>query len=103
MADVNYKIRKLADGRVEATLIIPAGLAPVEVKTQGRSAQEAVARAASAVTAIVESPVLQAVLPPGSSLAIAAIKKLATSKDIRGALSQFAGPGAKRLAKVFGF
>lgn len=103
MADVNYKIQRHKDGSATVTLIIPAGLSPVEIKTDGRNINEAVARAASAATAIVESPVLSAVLPPGSALAIKAIKHLATSKNVRQAMSKITGPGAKRLAAVFGF
>lgn len=102
MSACSYKLVRIGD-HFECTIVFPAGLSPVSVGTKGKNPRQAVSRAATAALAIVENPVLASILPPGTGAAVAALKTLASSPDVKAALSKFAGGGAKRLASVLGF
>jgi hypothetical protein len=69
----------------------------IPVQAQGKTQQQALSNAAGLAESILDSPLLKAALPPGSGLAIEAIKGLAGSKDIKKALGKLTGEGAKRI------
>lgn len=96
---VTWKLKPSAGGGYEGEIVIPLPVAPVKVATRGRNKKEALARAAAAANSIASNPLLAAVLPPGTPLAVKAITEL--SKD-PAAIARFAGPGAKRLVKALG-
>lgn len=95
---VTWKLRRAGDG-FEGEIILPAPVAPVAISTKGRNKQEAIARAASVAKSIATNPILSAVLPPGTPLAVEAISQLAKSPTAQ-TLKKFAGPGAKRLVSA---
>lgn len=106
--DAKWMVRRVGPDRFEGTIVINIGgagsaLAPVAIKTKGRSKREAISRAASVAKAITQNPLVASVLPPGTGLAVEAISRLAKSKDIGAALQSFKGEGAKRLANALGF
>lgn len=98
---VKWNLRPSAGGGYEGEIVIPmpVSAAPVKVSTRGRSKQQALQRAAAAANSIVSNPLLSAVLPPGTGVAVKAITSLATDPA---AITRFAGPGAKRLVKALG-
>jgi len=80
-----------------------AGELPGSVAMVGADPREAILRAATIASALAESPIAQAVMPPGTAAAITAIRRLASSKDLRRTASRFVGKGARRLARALGF
>ena len=98
---VTWKLRPAAGGGYEGEIIIPmpVSAAPVKVSTRGANKQQAIQRAAAAANSIVSNPLLSAVLPPGTGVAVKAITSLAADPS---AITRFAGPGAKRLVKALG-
>lgn len=102
MADCKWIVRRRGD-HYEGTIVFPAGLAPVAVTTKGRSKSEAIARAATVAQAIVKNPIVAAVLPPGTGLAVEAISRIAKAKDVRAEVARYTGDGARRLAAALGF
>lgn len=96
---VTWSFKPSPKGGWEGIVEIPFPAAPVKVSTRARTKQDAINRAATAAKQIVSNPLLAAVLPPGSGVAVEAITKLATDPS---AITRFAGPGAKRLVKALG-
>lgn len=94
-----WKLRRIADGW-EGSIRFPVGDLPMSVGAEGRTQREAIARAAIAAKQIAESPVMRALLPPGTTAALSAIEQLAKSPNVRATLERFAGPGARRLARA---
>lgn len=98
----HWKIRRTPDGHVAIVRFRtgdgPNGIATVSAI--GADEGDALARAAVLAKQITESPIFAAVAPPGTAAAIKAISAIAKSKDVRAALSRYAGPGARRLASA---
>lgn len=94
-----WKIRRTQDGYV-GVIRFDAGAGPVAVMAGGGNERQALARAAVVANQIAQSPIFQAVAPPGTGAAIKAISMIAKSKDVQRVMRKFAGPGARRLAKV---
>lgn len=85
-----------------ARVVIPRGgyLTPITVGAVGGSPAEAVHRAALVAQQIASNPVLAAVLPPGTGVALGKIVSLSGAIRAgrgRQMLAQMAGPGARRL------
>jgi len=87
-----------------APQLIPAGRPAhrVTVKAKGSTQKSALNRAAGIADQLLDNPLLQAALPPGSGAAIAAIKDIAKSGPAKG-LAKYAGKGAKRIADAIKF
>lgn len=86
-------------GRWNGEITVLAGAYPIVLGAEGKSPAQALARAAVIADQLTQSPIFAAVAPPGTMAAIAAIKALASSKDLRRTLRKFGGPGAQRLAR----
>ena len=98
--NTSWRIRRTRDGAIAIIRFQAGPEGPASVIAGGPGEREALARAAVLAKQIATSPVFQAVAPPGTAAAIQAISELAKSKDLRKALSKYAGPGARRLAKA---
>jgi hypothetical protein len=85
------------------TITVSAGELPISIGADGLTPRQALARAAIVMEQIAQSPIAAAVLPPGTEVAIMAIKRLAKAKNIRGALRNIGGKGARRLVRALGF
>jgi hypothetical protein len=108
MADLRYNHRRAPSGAHVVTLTydphtISGRSMPIHVGAEGATAKQAITRAAVALRALSSNPVAAAIMPPGTALAIEAINRLVSSSDIKRTVSRFAGKGARRLARVFGF
>ena len=90
---------KRVGGTWVGTVTIPFPGRTVAISTTGRKRVDALLAAATAAKAIASNPLLSAVLPPGTPLAIEAITRIAKSPTAK-TLRRFAGPGAKRLASA---
>gem|GEM_PF-4890002 len=99
----------MPDGDFEGEIYLPLmgqNGACLPVRARGRTKADALSNAAGIAGQIASSPVLQAVLPPGASNAIGAVKmlsKYAKVGKLDKALGKIAGKGAKRLAKALKF
>jgi hypothetical protein len=105
--NVEWKLRPVAPGVWEATLTVrrlhPGTQLPLKRVALAPDKASAVEQAVSQVAAIAKNPVLQAVMPPGTSNAIAAVgmvAKAAKAGQLGKVFSKLKGPGAKRLAKA---
>lgn len=96
----NWQIDRLPGGGWHGSITFDAGTHRATVGADGATQQQALKKAAVLAAELAKSPVLQAVLPPGTAAAIKAVDLIARSKYTRAALQQFAGPGARRLAKA---
>ena len=87
-----------------APRMVPSGMPAhrVLVKAKGSTQKSALNRAAGIAESLMDNPLLQAVLPPGSGMAVSAIKMLAKTGVTKG-LKKVTGKGAKRLAKALMF
>lgn len=85
------------------TITVSAGELPISIGADGVTARQALARAAIVMEQIAQSPIAAAVLPPGTEVAIAAIKRLAKARDVGAALRTIGGKGARRLVRALGF
>jgi len=74
----------------------------VKVSAKGASQKSALNRAAGIAEQLLDNPLLQAALPPGSGAAISAVKMMAKSGPGK-ALAKFTGKGAKRIADALKF
>lgn len=101
-ANTSWKARRTGDGW-EGTIRINVGGLPLSIGAEGTTPREALARAAIAMKTIAASPAARAVLPPGTAAAIAAIHHLSTAPNVRAALANYGGRGARRLARALGF
>ena len=77
---------------------------PITVGASGESQADALANAAGLAESIASNPVLQALLPPGTLLAIRSARTLgkaarAGGSALKGALSRLRGPGKRRLGR----
>jgi len=100
------RFRRVGDDYVgHMTIHAPEVGSVITVAGWGGSMASALKRAASVAQRISNDPVMSALIPPQARLAIMAAKKLAGAAkrgkpQLKAALSQFGGPGAKRLAAV---
>lgn len=85
------------------TIVVTAGELPVSVGADGTTPRQAIARAAILMRELSRSPIAAAVLPPGTELAVEAIRRLATAKDLGRAMRNIGGKGARRLVRALGF
>lgn len=105
MQEVRFRASRRGDKWI-AVLQFPTGDGPhgqASVVASGGDEDAAVLRAAEIADKIASNPIFQAVAPPGTAAAIKAVRLLAANKNVRRVVSRFAGPGARRLRKVFGF
>ena len=110
MSGVAVRIKRLAPDLWEGTLVVPTGkYRQVHVKGVGAKKSDAIARAGEMAQAIAKNPVLAAVLPPGSGVAVKAATEIARAvasgkaSAVAGVLGTYTGDGAKRLAKWLHF
>lgn len=100
--NVKWNVRRRGD-MWTGTISVSAGELPISIGADGVSPRQAIARAAIVMEQIAQSPIAAAVLPPGTEVAIAAIKRLAKARNLRGALRNIGGKGAHRLVRALGF
>ena len=120
---VTWKIRKVGSG-YEGWVILPFGVAdlraaqragvampaqlapgmrPLAIKARADSGAGALASAAGFASGLMNNPLIQAALPPGSAAAVKAIQMLAkagAAGKIAKVADKLIGPGAKRLGKT---
>lgn len=80
-----------------------AAKTPVAVKATHPTKEGALAKAADIASSIANNPIVSAVLPPGSGLAVKAVSglaKAAASGHLEDVATKLIGPGAKRLASA---
>lgn len=124
---VRWKIRRLGNGSYEGMVILPGSVqavadnwlrsrkVPAHVRrravkrfsagqvtraAKGRSAGHALARAAAGAHKLLQNPLVQAAMPPGSAAAVkglAIASKYVSAGDVASAAKKIGGPGAKRL------
>lgn len=87
-----------------APMLMPGGRTQHRIKVQAKGATKGAAlnRAAGIAESLLDNPILQAALPPGSGAAISAVKMLAKSGIAKG-LKNLTGKGAKRIASALKF
>ncbi len=93
-------ITMVPTGPISATH--PAGK-PVRLVATSKTKAGALAKAASVAEMVANNPLLAAVLPPGSGVAIkaiAALSKSAAAGKLEKAAKKYGGKGAKRLVKA---
>lgn len=100
---VTYQTRRVPGGHVAIVRFHTGGPGADTVGASGKSAREALARAAVLANQIASSEVFQAVAPPGTAAAIKAIAALSKAPDPVQLLGKYAGPGARRLARKLKF
>ena len=106
---VRWTLRRMPGGDFEGEIYLPLigqNGACMPVKARGKTKADALHNAAGIAEQIASSPVLQAVLPPGASNAIGAVKmlsKYAKLGKLDKAVGRLAGKGAKRLVKALKF
>lgn len=89
-----------------ACVDVPHPAGALRVTGVGFDFASALATAASLASAVASSPVMSAVLPPGTASALAAVNTIAKAQATGGdaaakqAASQFSGPGGQRLQKA---
>lgn len=100
--NVKWNVRRRGD-MWTGTISVSAGELPISIGADGITPRQAIARAAIVMEQIARSPVASAVLPPGTEVAIAAIKRLAKSRNVKQALRNIGGQGARRLVRALGY
>lgn len=93
-------ITMVPTGAISATH--PAGK-PIRLVATSKTKAGALAKAAGVAAMIANNPLLSAVLPPGSGVALKAIARLSKSAaagKLEKAAKKYAGKGAKRLVKA---
>lgn len=107
-----WKMKKLPDGTWEGVIVLPFDPAAVPggggaiVQARGATRADALGKAAVIARQALESPALQALLPPGAGVALkaaGALAKAAKVGKLGAAVSRFTGPAMRRLGKVLGF
>lgn len=105
--NVAWKLRPVAPGVWEATITVKRmherAQLPLKRKALAPDKASALQQAVSQVASVAKNPILQAVMPPGTSNAIAAIGMVATAAkagQLGAVFKKLKGPGAKRLAKA---
>lgn len=96
----SWKIKRGPNGVVAIVRFSAGAPGPAMVGAAGATERQALARATVIAKQIAESPIFQAVAPPGTAAALKAINAIATSKDIQATLAKYSGPGARRLARA---
>lgn len=108
---LKWEMRKLRGGGYAGIIMLPTGRAGrrkriLRIQATSKSKSSALLKAAGIAASIAENPIMQAVLPPGSSKAIRAVAKLAAAAKLgklEKTLLKYSGKGAKRLAKKLKF
>ncbi len=109
---LKWEMRKLRGGGYAGIIMLPTGRMPgrrkkvLRVQATSKSKSSALLKAAGIAASIAENPIMQSVLPPGSSKAIRAVAKLAAAAKVgklEKTLLKYTGKGAKRLAKKLKF
>lgn len=91
--------RRAYRGKVTVPMQSPmAGRQLVSTQSVGPTKASAVSKAASLASELISNPVAQALLPPGTPLAVQGLKLLADEGPA--ALARFAGPAKERVASV---
>ncbi len=129
MADVRWSIRRHQEGRggdvvYTGEILLPGGWAgiipgaprgqsfiqalsaPVGSPMVATTAGQALAQASSLASQIANNPLLQAALPPGAGIAVAAIDYLAKNEtvgNLANAAKDVVGAGARRIADALKF
>ena len=114
MSGVQWRARKLPDGSWEGMVsFVPIANAGkfragkiVKLSAKASTQAKALKKASSVADMITSNPILKAALPPGSGVAIKAIKhlsKAAIKGKLKKAAKKIVGKGAKRLAKALKF
>lgn len=102
---VKWKLRRLPGGGWEGIVRVPGQVCATTTRARAPTKAGALAAAAGLAESALESPILQAVLPPGAGVALQLTKQLASAAKV-GKLADVAasvvGPGATRLAKALG-
>ena len=84
--NVEWKLRQVQPGVWEATITVrklhPGAQLPLKKKALAPDKASALQSAVSQVAAVAKNPILQAVMPPGTSNAIAAIGMVATAANL---------------------
>jgi hypothetical protein len=124
---VDWKIRRTGEGSYEGWIILPVGMAqikqavtappgtplptattaipkPIAIKaSSSTSAANALKAAAGVASSIVSNPLVSAIMPPGTGIAVKGIEMLSKSAaagKLADAAGKLIGPGAKRLASA---
>ena len=107
---VNWTLVKAGDGQSWRGIItLPAapGVSPSPgpkgLKITGKKAatrEKALANAANAALRALENPIVKSILPPGTGLAISAVKALANPKSIK-AVAKYGKKALGKIASVF--
>jgi hypothetical protein len=113
MSAIKFKMRRTPQG-FDGMIVVPHGACrlpsgttqpgPLAVKASSKNPAAALAKAANVADAIASNPMLAAVMPPGTAVALKATKFLASSAaagKLGSALKRVSGPGAKRLVSAF--
>jgi hypothetical protein len=113
MSHIAFKMRRTPEG-FDGMIVVPHGVCrlptgeampgPLAVKASSKSPTNALAKAANVADALASNPVLAAVMPPGTAVALKATKFLANSAaagKLGSALKKVSGPGAARLIGAF--
>ena len=108
---LKWELRKLRGGGYRGVITLPTGRGrrgkrALRIQATSKSKSSALLKAAGIAASIAENPIMQSVLPPGSSKAIRAVAKLAAAAKVgklEKTLLKYTGKGAKRLAKKLKF
>ena len=98
-------LQRYETGHHVAAIDIPTTCGAVRVTGVGGWFSDALSVASSVAKQITSDPVMSAILPPQASMAINAVRQLSNAAQqgapaLRAAMTQFTGPGTRRLAKV---
>lgn len=112
MTKIKWTLTRTRDGGWIGCIYLPfdsTAMPHLPIPVKARDHAVALTRAATVATkvqeALAQHPELQAILPPGTGLALSAIKGLSKSAlagKLSEALSKHSGPGIRRLGKVLG-
>lgn len=103
---VKWRVRRTPAGDYEGVIRIPGRFTATTVRAVAPTKKDALLQATGLAQEIADNPIVSALLPPGSKLALDTATKLASAAKV-GKLAEAAasvvGPGAKRLAKALKF
>lgn len=105
-AQIKWEMRRTKDGGYQGSVTLPSGGKGFKVRAKANTKEDALARAATVAAAVAANPLLQAVLPPGTGVAVKAVGYLARSAEagqLAGAMGKITGEGAKRLVSALKF
>jgi len=97
---IRFRVTRSQGGGYEGVVILPVGLnGAVKATAVGPTKTAALSTAAGLASKLLDSPILTAIMPPGTGAAVKATQLLASKGPA--ALKLLTGPGAERITEAF--